>query len=169
MRKGVDSWRKLWYNRVRKGGLQMITTKGICAIRFMMDLAEHTQEKLIPLDDTADRQALSKKYLEIVVKDLVRGKLVKGVSGKGGGYCLTRAPEEYTVAEILELTEGTLAPVACLAEDAEPCCNSEKCEAMMPMWRGLNTMIHDYFAGITIADLVGGNVGVVCAAADKDC
>lgn len=136
----------------------MISTKGICAIRFMIDLAEHPQDKLIPLDGTADRQALSKKYLEIVVKDLVRGKLVKGVSGKGGGYCLTRSPEEYTIGEILELTEGTLAPVACLAEDAEVCANVDLCKTM-PMWRQFNAIVHDYFHGITLADLVNGTVG----------
>lgn len=124
----------------------------------MIDLAEHPQDKFIPLDDTADRQVISKKYLEIVVKDLVKGKLVKGVSGKGGGYCLTRKPEEYTVDEILMLTEGTLAPVACLTEDAEECPMECSCKTM-PMWRQFGALVQDYFHGITVADLVNGTVG----------
>ncbi len=83
----------------------MISTKGRYAIRFMIDLAEQPADTPVPLDETAARQDISKKYLEIIVKILVKGRLVKGTSGKGGGYRLIRKPEEYTVGEILELTE----------------------------------------------------------------
>lgn len=89
------------------------------------------------------------------MKILVKGRLVKGTSGKGGGYRLIRKPEEYTVGEILELTEGTLATVACLGMDAEQCPRESFCKTL-PMWRKFDNMLHDYFFGITLADLVDG-------------
>ena len=94
----------------------MISTKGRYAICVMLDLAEHAGEGYVPLKSIAERQEVSKKYLEIIVKDLVRGGLLTGVSGKGGGYKLCRDPKDYTVGEVLELMEGSLAPVACLAK-----------------------------------------------------
>lgn len=135
----------------------MISTKGRYAIRFMIDLAEHATDAPVPLDETAARQDISKKYLEIVVKLLVKGKLVKGTSGKGGGYRLMRKPEEYTVGEILELAEGTLATVACLDDDAKPCPRKTFCKTL-PMWKKFDSIVHDYFFNITIEDLVNGNV-----------
>ena len=84
----------------------MISTKGRYAIRIMIDLAEQEQGKFIPLKDVAERQGISKKYLEIIVKDLVKGGLVIGASGKGGGYRLCRRPEEYSIGEILDMTEN---------------------------------------------------------------
>lgn len=133
----------------------MISTKGRYAIRFMIDLAEQSTDKPVPLDETASRQNISKKYLELIVKILVKGRLVKGTSGKGGGYRLIRRPEEYTIGEILELTEGTLATVACLDADAEHCPREAICKTL-PMWRKFDNMVHDYFFNITIADLVNG-------------
>lgn len=135
----------------------MISTKGRYAIRFMIDLAEQGGDTPVPLEDAAERQGISKKYLEIVVKLLVSGKLVKGTSGKGGGYRLLRAPEEYTVGEILEITEGTLATVACLEKGAEVC-PREGCCKTLPMWKKFDDMVHDYFYHITIADLRDGTV-----------
>lgn len=131
----------------------MISTKGRYAIRFMIDLAEQPEGVPIPLEDTAQRQGISKKYLEIIVKLLVGGKLVKGTSGKGGGYRLLRTPEEYTVGEILLLTEGSLASVACLDSDAAPCPRESICKTL-PMWRKFDSMVHDFFFHITIADLI---------------
>ena len=90
----------------------MISTKGRYALRVMIDLAEHGGEGYIPLKDVAERQGISKKYLEIIVRELVNGEMIAGISGKGGGYRLCREPEEYSVGEILELTEGPLATVA---------------------------------------------------------
>ena len=95
----------------------MISTKGRYALRVMIDLAKNENGQPMPLKDIAERQGISKKYLEIIVKDLVDGKLVKGASGKGGGYVLLRKPEEYSVGEIVELMEGTLAPVIRLRSD----------------------------------------------------
>ena len=99
----------------------MISTKGRYAIRVMIDLAEHDNGGYIPLKDIATRQELSKKYLEIIVKDMVAGGLLVGASGKGGGYKLCRKPEEYPVGEILELMEGKLSSVACLADKNVDC------------------------------------------------
>ena len=135
----------------------MISTKGRYAIRFLIDLAQQPEGIPVPLEDTSARQGISKKYLEIVVKLLVSGKLVKGTSGKGGGYRLLRRPEEYTVGEILELTEGSLATVACLKADAETCPRENVCKTL-PMWKKFDAIVHDYFYHITIADLVEGKV-----------
>lgn len=99
----------------------MISTKGRYALRVMIDLAQHKDEEYVPLNEIAIRQEISEKYLEIVLKILVKKKLLKGRRGKGGGYQLTREPSEYTIGEILELAEGNLATVACLVPGAEVC------------------------------------------------
>ena len=131
----------------------MISTKGRYAIRVMIDLAEHAGEGYVPLKSIAERQEISKKYLEIIVKELVRGGLLTGVSGKGGGYRLCRDPEDYTIGEVLELMEGSLAPVACLAEGAPPCPRSSKCKTL-PMWSEFDSMVHDYFDSKKLSDLL---------------
>ena len=135
----------------------MISTRGRYAIRFMIDLAEQPDGTLVPLGDTAKRQGISKKYLEIVVKQLVAAGMVKGVSGKGGGYCLLREPHEYTALEVLQTTEGSLAPVACLRDDAEECPRRDHCQTL-PMWTKFDSLVNDFFEGITIADLAEGRV-----------
>ena len=112
----------------------MISTKGRYALRVMLDLAEHGNEGYIPLKDIAKRQAISDKYLESILKSLVKQKMLKGLRGKGGGYQLTRTPAEYSVGEILEVAEGTLAPVACLMDDAEDCPRANQCRTL-PMWK----------------------------------
>ncbi len=142
----------------------MISTKGRYALRVMMDLAEQNSDSYIPLKEIAERQGISKKYLEMIVKELVGAKLLIGVSGKGGGYKLSRKPAEYSVGEILTVTEysvgeiltvteGTLAVVACLSESAEHCPRAEGC-ATLPMWSELNQMIHDFFYSKKLTDLV---------------
>lgn len=135
----------------------MISTKGRYAVRFMIDLAEQPEGVPVPLEDAARRQNISKKYLETIVSFLVKAKLVKGSSGKGGGYRLIRKPAEYTVGEILKITEGTLATVACLEEEAEVCPRKDFCKTL-PMWKKYDAMVHDFFYGITIEDLVNGNI-----------
>ena len=132
----------------------MISTRGRYAIRVMIDLAEHEDGGWIPLKDIAARQGISKKYLEIIVKDMVTGKLLVGVSGKGGGYRLCRRPDEYTVGEILELMEGTLSPVACLTEKREDCPRKEICQTL-PMWEEYDSMVHDFFFSKKLSDLTG--------------
>lgn len=131
----------------------MISTKGRYAIRLMLDLAEQNTDTPVTLDAIATRQDISKKYLESIVKILVTGKLVKGTSGKGGGYFLTRRPEEYTILEILNLTEGSLSTVACLEESAEICPRKDKCKTIS-MWTGYDKLTKDYFSQITIQDLL---------------
>lgn len=134
----------------------MISTKGRYALRVMIDLALHQNGKYVPLKDIARRQEISEKYLEIILKVLVREKVLKGQPGKGGGYMLTRSPEEYTVGEIIEMTEGSLAPVACLAPDAEKCPRSAHC-LTLPLWKKYEDMTHDFFFSITLSDLIDGN------------
>lgn len=140
----------------------MISTKGRYALRVMVDLAEQNRDGYIPLGQIAARQEISEKYLEIILKILVKEKLLKGLRGKGGGYKLTRSPSDYTVWEILTLTEGTLATVACLAQDTETCARSPKCRTL-PMWKEFDNMVYDYFSHITLEDLMLG-YGAVCPA-----
>ena len=131
----------------------MFSTKGRYALRVMIDLAQQDPEAYIPLKDIAERQDISKKYLEIIVKELVHGGFVKGVSGKGGGYQLTRTAEEYSVGEIIELMEGSLSPVACLAEGAEECPREGVCKTL-PMWTEFYMLERDFFYGKKLSDLV---------------
>ena len=131
----------------------MVSTKGRYALRVMLDLAEHADEGFIPLKDIALRQEVSKKYLEIIVRDLVGGKLIRGSSGKGGGYRLCRRPQDYTVGEIIELTEGTLAPIACLAADAVNYPRKDRCKTL-PFWHEFDTMVHDFFYSRRLSDLL---------------
>ncbi len=131
----------------------MISTKGRYALRVMIDLAGQGGEKPVPLKDIAERQDISKKYLEIIVKELVKGKLIAGASVKGGGYKLCRRPEEYTVGEIIELMEGTLSPVACLADPDVKCPRKQICQTL-PLWVEFDGLVHDFFYGKRLSDLL---------------
>ena len=131
----------------------MISTKGRYALRIMIDLAQHGENGNVALKDIADRQQISKKYLEIIVRDLVKSGMLEGVSGKGGGYRLCRKPEEYTVCEIIEVIEGTLAPVACLEKGAGPCPLAPVCHTL-PMWEEYYKLTHDFFSGKKLSDLL---------------
>ena len=131
----------------------MISTKGRYAIRLIIDVAENSNGSPVTLDAIATRQGISKKYLESIVKLLVTGKLVKGTSGKGGGYSLTKLPEEYHILDILELTEGSLSSVACLDNGAVNCPFEANCKTVS-MWKGYNNLTRDYFSRITIKDLL---------------
>ncbi|MBR4144675.1 MAG: Rrf2 family transcriptional regulator [Lachnospiraceae bacterium] len=131
----------------------MISTRGRYAIRIMLDLAEHDNGKYMPLKDIAERQGISKKYLEIIVKDMVAGGLLVGASGKGGGYKLCRKPDEYPVGEILDLMEGTMAPVACIVDGTVSCPRKDGCQTL-PMWEEFDKMVHDFFYGKKLSDLI---------------
>lgn len=131
----------------------MISTKGRYALRVMIDLAEHRGDGYIPLKDIAARQDISKKYLEIIVKELVRAKMISGHGGHGGGYVLCREPEEYIVGEILEQMEGSLAPVSCLAENTPPCKRAAECKTL-PLWKEYYQMVHDFFYSKHLTDLL---------------
>ena len=131
----------------------MISTRGRYAIRVMIDLAENDNGAYIPLKDIAARQNISKKYLEIIAKDMVSGGLLTGASGKGGGYKLNRKPEDYSIGEVLELMEGTLSSVACLADKTYDCPQRNVCRNL-PMWEEFDEMVHDYFYKKTLRDLI---------------
>ena len=131
----------------------LVSTKGRYALRVMLDLAEKNSEKLIPLEEIATRQEISKPYLEMILKSLVQYNLLKGVRGKGGGYKLTRQPSEYTVGEILELTEITLSVVDCLKDENNTCERKAQC-LTLPMWQKFNKLTHDFFYGITLQDIL---------------
>lgn len=132
----------------------MISTKGRYALRFLVDVAEHQAESFVPLRDVAERQGISEKYLEIIVKELVKGGELEAMRGKGGGYRLNRPPEEYSVRSVLERMEGPLAPVACLGPGQKPCPRQADCRTLT-LWQGLDRVIFDYLAEFTLADLCG--------------
>ena len=132
----------------------MISTRGRYALRVLIDLAEHSGKGYIPMKDVAARQEISLKYLERILPTLTKAKLIEGVHGKGGGYRLTRAPEDYTVGEVLRLTEGDLAPIACLLPDAPPCARAGECRTIK-MWRDYYDLTNKFFDGVTVADLIG--------------
>lgn len=134
----------------------MVSTRGRYALRVMIDLAEQKSEGYIPMKEVAERQGISLKYLERILPALSKNGLVEGVHGKGGGYRLSRAPEEYTVGEVLRLTEGDLAPVSCLECGAEPCSRADACRTHS-VWTKFHDITKEYFDGITIADLMREN------------
>ncbi len=131
----------------------LISTRGRYALRVLIDLAEHEEDGYTPLKDIAGRQDISQKYMESIMTMLSKNKLVEGVHGKGGGYRLNRSPEDYSVGEILRITEGTLAPVACLERDAQPCPRAADCRTL-PLWDKLNDMITGYLDSVSLADLM---------------
>ena len=131
----------------------MVSTRGRYALRLLVDLAEQDGGRYITLREIADRQEISEKYLESIVKALVKAGILEGLRGKGGGYRLGRAPEQIGVLEVLDRMEGTLAPVACLAEDSRPCERAGSCRTL-PLWEGLNKVVRDYLRGYTIRDLM---------------
>ena len=131
----------------------MISTKGRYALRFLADVAEHQGSGFVPLKDVAARQEISEKYLEIVVKELVKGGLLDTLRGKGGGYRLNSLPEEYSVKAIIERMEGPLAPVACLEPGQGTCPRRGGCRTL-PLWQGLDKVISDYLSRFTLADLL---------------
>ncbi len=131
----------------------LVSTKGRYALRVMLELAQFGGEGYLPLTEIAERQDISVKYLESIISVLSKAGLVDGVRGKGGGYRLNRKPEEYSVGEILKLTEGSLAPVACLDCKPNKCERSESCKTL-PMWEKLDEIICDYLNSVTLADLL---------------
>lgn len=131
----------------------MISTRGRYALRVLIDLAEHYNGGYIPMKDVAKRQEISLKYLEKILPVLTKNNLVEGVHGKGGGYRLTKEPEEYKVWDILYLAEGDLAPVACLENGAGACERAAECRTL-PMWEKYYRMTKEFFSGVTVADLM---------------
>lgn len=131
----------------------LISTKGRYALRILIDMAEHQSDSYIPLKDVAARQEISEKYLETIVKLLVKDGILVGLRGKGGGYRLKKAPGQITVGHILRLTEDSLAPVSCLQANATACERAAACRTL-PMWKGLYDLINEYLNKYTLEDLV---------------
>ena len=131
----------------------MVSTRGRYALRVIIDLAENGNNGYIPMHEVASRQEISLKYLERIMPLLVSENLVEGVHGKGGGYRLSKDPASVTIGQVLRITEGDIAPVACLECDAEECSRIEDCRTL-PMWSELNSRINDYLDNVTIADLM---------------
>lgn len=137
----------------------MISTRGRYALRMMLDLAQNQGDGYVALRDIAARQEISKKYLEQIIPLLNRVGLLQTTRGVQGGYRLTRRPEEYTVLDILEVTETGLSAVACLEKDAAKCPRSADC-LTLPVWQGMDKIIRDYLGGITLQDVLDRhNVG----------
>ena len=130
-----------------------ISTKGRYALRLMIDLAEHIEDGYIPLKDIANRQSISKKYLEQIIPAFNKPGILKTVRGNQGGYKLAKTPDKYTVGDILRLTEGSLAPVECLENDPIGCGRSCNCPTL-PIWQGLNKVINEYLDGITLQGIL---------------
>ncbi len=130
-----------------------ISTKGRYALRMLLDLAEHMNDGYISLKDIAERQGISKKYLEQIVPVLNKTNVLKANRGFQGGYMLAKSPDKYTVGMILRLTEGSLAPVACLDREPIGCERISEC-ATLPIWQGLNKVINEYLDGITLQDVL---------------
>lgn len=131
----------------------MISTRGRYAIRVLIDLAEHCDGSYVPLKEVAKRQDISFKYLESIMVILSKAGAVEVSRGKGGGYKLGKAPEDFKIGDILRLTEGSLAPVECLSKGAKVCPKAAKCRTL-PMWIKLDKMINEFFDGITLADFM---------------
>ncbi len=131
----------------------IVSTKGRYALRVMVGLAMRKDSEFVPLKEIAETEGISQKYLEAIMTTLSKADFVDAVHGKGGGYRLNRTPAEYTIGSILKLTEGSLAPVACTSQGAAACSRATCCQTL-PMWEKLETMIDEFFEGITLDDLL---------------
>ena len=130
-----------------------ISTKGRYALRMLVDLAEHQQNGFVSLNEIAKRQDISKKYLEQIIPIFNNTDVLRTSRGPQGGYMLAKSPDKYTVGEILLITEGSLAPVDCAAQDPVECARGTEC-VMLPVWQGLNKVINDYLDSITLQDIL---------------
>ena len=130
-----------------------VSTKGRYAIRLMLDMAQHSNGENISLKDVSERQNISLKYLEQIVNMLCKAGFLRSRRGAQGGYKMLRKPEEYSIGDILRVTEGDMAPVSCLKDEINQCPRVSKCPTIK-FWTGLYETINDYLDGTTIADLM---------------
>ena len=131
----------------------LISSKGRYTLYVLVDLAKNGQNRYIPLKEIAERQNISKKYMEGILKTLVDRNLLEGVKGKGGGYKLTKEPKDYSLGEILRLTEGDRASVPCTSKTHEHCNHMESCPSH-PIWQQLDNLINNYLDSVTLANLL---------------
>lgn len=130
----------------------LVSTKGRYALKVMIDLAEHYGQGYISLQDIANRQEISEKYLENIIRSLVSDNLIEGQRGKGGGYKLTKSPDEYNIGTILRLTEGSLSPVSCLTENGQ-CEKIENCNSIK-IWQEADRIINEYFDSVKLTSML---------------
>ena len=135
-----------------------ISTRGRYALRVLADMAEQDIGEFIPLKDIAKRQEISLKYLEGIMILLSKSNIVEGMHGKGGGYKLKKPPEDITLGEVLRITEGSLAPVACLDGGASPCNRAENCKTLA-VWQEFYDLINGFFDNKTLKDLTASSGG----------
>ena len=133
----------------------IVSTRGRYALRVLLDLCSGDPDAFVPMKEIAKREGISVKYMEEIMPVLVKNGLVEAVHGKGGGYRLGVKPSECRVGDVLRLTEGDLAPVACLSCGAEPCKRYADCKTI-GMWSEFNRITNEYFDGITLSDLNKG-------------
>jgi Rrf2 family protein len=138
----------------------MVSTKGRYALQVMLYLADNNDGGYVPLKDIAEREEISQKYLESIMTVLSKAGMVDALHGKGGGYRLNRDPDEYTVASVLRVAEGNLAPVSCVESEGASCEKSDSCRTL-PIWLKLNEMINDYFEGITVGEIARSTAAAV--------
>ena len=131
----------------------LVSTRGRYALRIMMELAKYDRNRYTPLPLIAENQEVSEKYLESIISVLAKAGLVEGLRGKGGGYRLSRELKDYSVGEILRLSEGSLAPVACLDRNKSGCPRAGKCQTL-PMWEKLDSLINGYLDSVSLVDLI---------------
>lgn len=143
----------LWGYKTKGVITMKISTKGRYALRMLIYLAEHRDKGFISLKEISEQQEVSKKYLEQIIPIFNNANVLRTNRGAQGGYMLARAPKDYTVGEILRLTEGSLSPVDCVDQDPIDCPRSVDC-ATLPIWEGLAKVINDYLDGITLEDIV---------------
>lgn len=130
----------------------LVSTRGRYALRIILELSTHEQDEYVPLIELSQKQDISLKYAEAIVAFLTKAKLLEGKRGKSGGYKLVKKPSEYTVGEILKLTEESLAPVSCLNDNPNKCPKAKDCKTLR-MWENMNTLIQNYLFSVTIDDL----------------
>lgn len=140
------------------GGAEMkISTKGRYALRMMLDIAQHQGDGFVTLKDIAQRQGISKKYLEQIALQLSQANALRAVRGHQGGYRLTRTPADYAVLDLLYIAEGSLAPVACLEQTPNLCERSAECKTL-PLWQGLDRVVKDYLSSVSLQNLLDGSL-----------
>ena len=134
-----------------------ISTRGRYALRMLLDMAEHQAEGCVALKDIAERQDISKKYLEQIALVLSQNGILRGSRGHQGGYRMVGTPADYTVARIVRTMEGSMAPVSCLDQPTNEFPRCDGCRTL-PVWQGLDTLINRYLDSITLQDLIDGTV-----------
>ena len=142
-----------------------VSTKGRYALRLMLDLAVNNTGEYIPIKDISVRQCISIKYLEQIVNALNKAGFLKSQRGASGGYCLAKKPSEYSIGDILRVSEGSLAPVSCVVEELLECPHQVKCCATRELWSGLYDVVNNYLDNYTLQQLIDNHNKLK----EKDC